>query len=111
MDIAAFVTDALRDAGHPVVSVRTPVLDDRSTWVVQLVDGATPDQQAAADAFLSALTVSPEALADKEIAVSMFTLDYAVMIVYLAQMQGKTRETVQTELAAIARQVRQEQGM
>jgi len=105
---AAYITEQLKLAGYAVESVQLTDASDRSTWRVLLARGATVEQQQAANEALAALVVTPTVLEDREIAASMQTLDYAVIIVYLAQMQRKTVETVQAEITAIAKQLRAE---
>lgn len=103
MEIASYVNDQLREAGHAVESVVIPTVGDRSTWRVKLTAGATPEQQAAADAALAALVVDPAQVREQGIAERLAATDYQVIVIWLAQKFEMEPEAIAAELLAIAK--------
>lgn len=112
MDVATGLDLALRRAEIPIVGVSVATANDRSTWVVTYADDATAEQRDAGEALRDTYTVEGDTDAVAEqIAQSLNTLDYVVLIAYLAQMQSTTEAAVRADLAAIALAKRQELGL
>lgn len=102
MELAAYIHDQLKAAGHPVESVVLPVTGDRSTWRVIMLAGSTPQQQAAASAALAALAVDGATLASTEAAAKF---DENKMLkalgIWTAQKLGVPLATARNEVIAI----------
>lgn len=104
MDIAAYVLDKLKAAGHPAVNVVMPEIADRATWRVILAEGSTVEQQQAAQAFVAGLTIAAGTLTDAT-AVSRFDDDKMLKAVAIwnAQKEGVPLNIARAEILAIYR--------
>ncbi len=100
MNEAYLLDSALKAAGIPIVGVSIGDPTDRATWRVQLLDTATKEHEAAAQALIQSLDVSASAATDvtaKDHLRDPFT---RVLIAFLAVHFKLTEDEVRDELLA-----------